>query len=283
MKYTICILLFAFANLESKAHPGVGIVQDSKGNVFYTDLKQVWRISPDGKKSVVVPNVHTHELYLDESDNLFGEHLWYNGEQKNTFGYYVWKLNPSGKVEKIIPDQEGFRETYSFVRDHFGRMYWADRSKPCQKVVRTNTDNTQTIMEPHCFENIRKIETTDDGTIFLIDFQDVKRIDQNGKLTTLGSKIANKNWTKSTIENQNSVMSLWTDKSGNLYTAVTSEHVIKKFGPDGKEEIAFKASFPWSPSGGMIDKNGNLWVLECTITNDVRVEKIGPGNKTTSY
>ena len=78
-------------------------------------------------------------------------------------------------------------------------------------------------------------------------------------------------------------MSLWTDKSGNLYTAVTSERVIKRFGPDGKEEIAFKASFPWSPSGGMIDKNGNLWVLEFSITNNVRVEKIGPGNKTTSY
>jgi len=31
------------------AHPGIGIVKDSKGNIFYTDLKQVWKISPDGK------------------------------------------------------------------------------------------------------------------------------------------------------------------------------------------------------------------------------------------
>jgi hypothetical protein len=282
MKYTILILLMVLVSFQTKAHPGVGIVEDSKGNVFYTDLKQVWKISIDGRKSVVVPNVHTHELYLDESDNLFGEHLWYNGD-RNTWGHYVWKFNASGRIEKIIPDKEGFLENYSFVRDHFGRMYWADRRVPCQKVVRKNADNTQTTMEPHCFDNIRKIETTADGTIFLIDFQDVKRIDKNGKLTTLASKVANKNWTKSTAENQNSVMSIWVDKLGNLYTAVTSERVIKKFAADGKEEIVFKPSLPWTPSGGMIDKNGNLWVLECTITNDVRVEKIGPGNKTTSY
>lgn len=27
---------------------------------------------------------------IDENDNLFGEHLWYNGEQKNTWG---WQIN----------------------------------------------------------------------------------------------------------------------------------------------------------------------------------------------
>ena len=188
MKQTnLFALLFLFTS-HAYAHPGVGIVEDSKGNVFYTDLVQVWKISPDGKKSIIVPNVHTHELCMDEPDNLFGEHLWYNGEQRNTWGFYVWKLNSAGKVEKVIPDKEGFREDYSFVRDHFGRMYWADRSKPCQKVVRKNADNTQTIMEPHCFENIRKIETTDDGTIFLVDFQDVKRIDKNGNSRRLAPK-----------------------------------------------------------------------------------------------
>lgn len=65
-----------------QAHPGIGILEDSKGNVFYTDLKQVWKISPSGEKTVAVPGVHTHELYLDGDDNLYGEHLWYTGEQK---------------------------------------------------------------------------------------------------------------------------------------------------------------------------------------------------------
>ena len=59
------------------SHPGVGIVMDSKGDVYFTDLKHVWKLAPDGKKNIVVSNVHTHELWIDANDNLYGEHLWY--------------------------------------------------------------------------------------------------------------------------------------------------------------------------------------------------------------
>jgi hypothetical protein len=38
------VVLFAAA---AHGHPGVGIVQDSRGNVFFTDLKQVWKIAHD--------------------------------------------------------------------------------------------------------------------------------------------------------------------------------------------------------------------------------------------
>ena len=106
IKYMVCAY-FIMLSCSSVAHPGVGIVEDSKGNIFFTDLKQVWRIAKGGTKKVVVTNVHTHELYIDEKDNLFGEHLWYNGEQKNTWGYYVWRLSPDGKVICIEECQEG--------------------------------------------------------------------------------------------------------------------------------------------------------------------------------
>src|SRR5688572_33457006 len=68
---------------KSFSHPGVGIVKDSKNNIYYTDLQYIWKVSPDGKKTAVVSNVHTHELYMDPDDNLYGEHLWYNGERLN--------------------------------------------------------------------------------------------------------------------------------------------------------------------------------------------------------
>lgn len=263
------------------AHPGVGIVEDSRGNVYYTDLSQVWKISTDGSKSIAVPRVHTHELFIDESDNLYGEHLWYNGDQKNTWGHYAWRLAPNGKFEKVIPETEGFLENYSFVRDHFGRMYWADRSKPCQTVARKE-GSTITRVGNHCFENIQfMIES--DGSLFVVDFQDLKKVDGNGGLTTIASKIANKDWTSSTNNNQNSVMGIWTDTRGNLYAAVSSERKVKKFGTDGKEEVVHQTSFPWSPSGGMVDAKGNLWVLECSFTNAVRVEKIDVNKKKTTY
>jgi hypothetical protein len=48
---------------------------DSRGNFFYTDLSHVWKIAPSGAKSIALRGVHTHELYLDREDNLYGEHL----------------------------------------------------------------------------------------------------------------------------------------------------------------------------------------------------------------
>lgn len=265
------------------AHPGIGILEDSKGNVFYTDLKQVWRISPSGQKSIAVPNVHTHELYIDEHDNLYGEHLWYNGEQKDTWGHFVWKLAASGKFEKVIPDTEGFLENYSFVRDHLGRMYFASRTNPCQKVLRSNGTYASQQMGHDCFENIRKIQTAPDGSIIVVDFQDLKRIDSQGKTTTVAKKIANKAWTKATVENQNAVMGVWGDRDGNLYAAVSNDRTVKKFSRDGKEEVSLKTAMPWAPSGGMVDSQGRLWVLEYNLVNDVRVERIDQDGRKTVY
>jgi hypothetical protein len=106
---------------------------DSRGSVYYTDLKQVWKLSPDGSKSVVVPRVHTHELFIDFQDNLYGEHLWYEGEATKTWGHRVWRLAADGTRTDVIPARAGFREDrgdFSFVRDAKGSMYWADFGHP---------------------------------------------------------------------------------------------------------------------------------------------------------
>jgi hypothetical protein len=94
----------------ARAHPGVGIVIDSRGNIYYTDLKQVWRIATDGSKSVVVPSVQTHELCFDAQDNLFGEHLCYEGDKTGKWGHRIWQLSSSGKVSPVMPPKEGFAE-----------------------------------------------------------------------------------------------------------------------------------------------------------------------------
>ncbi len=273
MKYLLITSYCLIISVSSLAHPGVGILEDSKGNVFFTDLTQVWKIDLTGKKVVVVPNVHTHELYLDENDNLFGEHLWYNGEAKNTWGYYVWRLSGDGKIEKVIPDTEGFRENYSFVRDHFGNMFWADRKSDCQKVIRQNS-NRNANHTAECFHNIRFMRPTTGGELLVVDFQDVKKIGRQGQVKTVASQIADKTVFKSSISNQNSVMGIWDDDQGNIYAAVYSTREVKKFSLSVKEEVVFTCTFPWAPSGGMVSKKGELWVLESSVINSVRVVRI---------
>lgn len=274
-----CLLVICFSvilTLPSIGHPGIGIVENSKGEVFYTDLKQVWMIAPDGKKSIAVPNVHTHELYIDDEDNLFGEHLWYNGERLNTWGHYVWLRTANGKVEKVIPNTEGFLKDYSFVRDHFGRMFWAGGENACQTIERKDHDKVSRLGDA-CFVNIRFMHALKDGSLAVVDFQDLKKVDKEGRVTTVATKMANRNWDNSSSrENQSSVMGVWSDSRDNLYTAVAHLRQVKKFGRDGTATVAFKTTFPWSPSGGMVDAQGRLWVLEYNVVNDVRLERLNP-------
>lgn len=270
---TGCLVLAMFIFQTVRAHPGIGIVQDRRGNIYYTDLKQVFRLDPAGKKTVAVPNVHTHELYLDEQDNLFGEHLWYNNSQ-NSWGYYVWKMKPGGQIEKVIPETTGFMTDYSFVRDRQGKMYWAERNDKCQKIGRISPGQTREIIGDKCLHNIRWLKSTPKGEILIVDFQTICKINERGHIETLATNVADPRMTVSNSGNQNSVMGVWDDPEGSLYVAVYSNRQVKKFSKEGTELQSIKISFPWGPSGGLIDANGALWILESDVVNRVRLERV---------
>jgi hypothetical protein len=267
------VILIAHFSLTALGHPGVGIVMDTKGNLFYTDLTHIWKIDRQGKKTIAVNNVHSHEIYIDSLDNLYGEHLWYNGEAKDTWSHYVWKLSVNGKIEKIIPDTEGFLTNYSFVRDHMGHMFWADRdNKDCQKVVRKNTNGTLRKIGDQCLSNIGWMTSTTNGTIYLVDQQQLKKVDQLGHVITLTSDLIDD---KLQLSNKDHYLSgVSTDKDENIYVADCTEHAVKKVTQQGKVSLAFKTTVPWAPSGILVAPNGDAWLLEYSTTNTVRVERI---------
>lgn len=57
---------------------------------------------------IAVPNVHSHELALDAAGNLYGEHLWYEGERTDRWSHRIWRRSPDGGVTDVIPAREGF-------------------------------------------------------------------------------------------------------------------------------------------------------------------------------
>jgi hypothetical protein len=275
--------LFLFVAFSACAHPGVGIVMDSRGNVYYTDLKQVWKIDTKGNKSVVVRNVHTHELYMDAQDNLYGEHLWYNGERLNTWGHFVWKYSPDGMFEKIIPDTEGFLKHYSFVRDHHDNMFWADREGNCQHVVKQERNGIVTKLGAACFENIRWMTSTPAGTIYLIDLYDLKQVNRWGQVKTLANHLQERKPTQALVNDPHLIMGLSVDADENVYVAVYGARKVKKVTPAGEIFTIADTSVSWSPTGVLSAPNGDLWILECSPMNAVRVERITKDGKRIIY
>lgn len=264
------LLLFAFAALPVFAHPPVSVVIDAQGNAYYSDLDQVWKVAPNGTKTVAVPAVHTHELYLDALGNLYGEHLWYEGERIDKWGHYLWRRSPDGKVVKLIPDREGFPRDYSFVRDAAGNQYVAgtDR-KRIEKIAR----NGRKSVVARGFTNIRWMISTPDATLYLVDRTDVVKVAPNGAVTRLVKNISDTSIFRPQVSAQHSVMGLWTDRAGNLYVASHSEGKVKRIAADGKVSVVVDPNGSWSPVGGAFAANGDLLLLETSPTNQVRLRR----------
>jgi hypothetical protein len=272
MKTRLVVLAFAVAAaLPLVAHPPVTVVVDARGNAYYSDLKQVWKVAPDGTKTVAVPNVHTHELYLDAHGNLFGEHLWYEGEQTDKWGHYVWRRGTDGKIVKVIPDRAGFLENYSFVRDTAGNMYFADRDR--KRVQKRAANGTTTVVASN-LKNIRWMTAAHDGTVHLIDRTDLVRITPQGAATVVARELARPSLFGLHIGPQHSVMGLWTDRARNVYAAVYEEDIVKRIAPDGKVTVAARSSGMWSPVGGAFAPNGDLLLLEWSTANQARLRRI---------
>jgi sugar lactone lactonase YvrE len=278
MRRLLLATLVAIYGAPAIAHPGVGIVEDSAGNVFYTDLAQVWRIAPDGTKSVAVPAVHTHELSLDAGDTLYGEHLWYEGDATKTWGHRVWKRTKDGAIADVIAAREGFLTDYSFVRDRAGVMYWADRGE--KTVVKQRAlDGSITVHATGPFKDVRWMTATPDGVVYLVDSGRLLRILADGTVSTVVAALSERKPPPAKVSDPHYQGGLWTDPGGSVYVAVSEERLVLEVKPDGSTRVAARSPLLWAPYGGMVDRQGNLWLLETSKINAVRVRRIGKDGK----
>lgn len=266
---TVAVFLFATSLF---AHPPVSVVIDSRGNVYYSDLEQVLRIAPDGTKTVAVPNVHTHELYVDARDNLFGEHLWYEGDATKKWGHYVWRRDAGGRVAKVIPNREGFPRDYSFVRDRAGNMYFAD---PVGKtIVKRTPAGKNEVLARGGFRDVRWMSVLPDGTLDFTDAGDVVRITPDRRLTRIAHGLAKSTVLRPHVPDRHAIQGIWHDRNGAIHLADSAHGQVKRVTAAGKVSVVAESIPPWSPCGGAFAPNGDLLVLEYSVTNQVRVRRV---------
>src|SRR5262249_42017691 len=161
----------------------------------------------EGTKSIAVRDVHTHELHIDAQDNLYGEHLWYEGDATKKWGHRVWRLKPDGKLMDLIPAREGFRKSYSFVRDRHGNMYWAEPG-PRTVICKRTPDGRVDTLATGNFPNVRWMTATPEGTLFLIDGQDLWRITPDGSVSTVARDLAQRRFTQFHVDDHHALMGL---------------------------------------------------------------------------
>jgi len=301
MRQILATLALVFGlSAVAHAHPGWGIVVDGAGNVFYTDLKQVWKIEPSGKKSVGVPSVHTHELLLDAGGNLYGEHLWYEAA-RDEWWRRVWQLSPQGRLSELIPAARleaewwsGALRDFTFVQDAAGNMYWpAGEPGPEQTLVKKRApDGSITTLAGGAarpgdghgaaagFSALGRMTVGPDGNLYVMDAGALRRVSPAGDVRTRARGLDEKSLTTFDVGPLHRVMGLAADALGNVYVANYGARQVKKVGPDGKVTVFLRSRLPWSPAGVAVSGN-TVYVLEYAI-NRVRVRKVTAEGRVTT-
>lgn len=266
------------------AHPGIGIVMDSQGNVFYTDLVHVWKITPKGQHSIAVKDVHTHELYIDSEDNLYGEHIWYEGEATDKWGHYIWCLKKNEQLVKVKDRTEGFPVDNTLQRDYQGNTYWPAKEGDHEVLKMTSPSGTVRMVTDHRFQDIRWLHIRPcTKEVFVVDQLAVKKVNEKGQLSVVAENLKEKPPVFSQVRDQHYLMGVWTDKTENVYAAVFGARKIKQFTPAGEVKTIYTSEKGWSPSGGLIAADGTLWVMEFSSSNKTRVVRLAPDGERSYY
>ena len=271
-------LLFCLLPILAYAHPGIGIVKDSKGIIYYSDLQQVWKIE-NGLKTIAVPGVHSHELYMDSADNLYGEHVIYKDEGANVFQHYLWVLKSNGSFDTVLgPKQAYLLDDYSLARDRNGAEYFMKRF-PRQidttHLYKRWPDGRETVFATGNFKGITWLHPQGDGSLLYILNNNVYRVSPAGGVTCLAKGIGNTKPSFAFSKNNITTWGAWEDTAKNVYVAVFSDQTVRKIDSAGNISDYYRSAGHWTPIHGVFDNAGQLWVLESSDINEVRVVQAG--------
>ncbi len=271
MKHLLSGILIAIT-ISLQAHPGIGFIYDGDQTIYYTDLKHIWQVNTlSGESQIFIEDVHSHEIVMDSLGAIYGEHYWYN-ESQVLFKNYVWKKEKSGQYFKVRADQEGENDDFSFVRDENFSGYLITDFGDAYHIIKS-TGGQEEILWKGSLNRPTWKALDQKGRLLFVDYPGVYRLN-SGKLDTLASDLSKSRLPFSVQRDDHHIYGIWTDPSNNIYVAIFgARSIIKIDDSSDKPQEIYKSDFFWSPVNGLFDKEGNLWVLEATMTGNVRVEK----------
>lgn len=256
------------------AHPPVSVVMDSRGFVYFSDLQNVWRISPTGTRTLAVIGVHTHQLYVDAEDRLYGEDATTDDATGEPY-HRVWRLDPDGSLTDVIPMRAGYLWDYAdfgFVRDRMGVAYVLQHSGgPALVRIGATGRVTRTSLprqEPGFALPV-------DDRVVITAGRDLLRADprrQNAmvwkeNLADLTPRVVE-------VQDRHALLGMWGDRQGRIYVAAFAGAAVIRIGTDGEAAIVERSPDGWAPSGGMVGPDDSLWLLEMSSAGQVRVRRL---------
>ncbi|MET0647909.1 MAG: hypothetical protein ABW208_14935 [Pyrinomonadaceae bacterium] len=277
--YVVALTLVALLPADAKAHPATGIVIDAQGRVHFSDLETVWRLDASGRLTVFRPAVrgrHVHELSIDKEGNVYGGDVTYE-PSTGKWIEAVWRRPPDGREETylVAPTADPPRGV-SIWRDAEGNTFYVEQDRHTNRetllLKRTPRGEVTTLAggayghadgrgQSARFRSIGGMTFGTDGSIYVTDEGDVRRVSPGGEVRTLAKGLEGL-LSEETQTNYGGLMGLAVDAGGNVYVADYGRRRVLKVAADGKVSRVARAEAPWSPTGVAVSKDGQVFILE---------------------
>lgn len=287
---------------RADAHPATGIVVDSKGNVYFSDLETIWKVETSRKLTVFRPGIrgrHVHELTIDSEDNLFGADISYESQK---WVSAVWKMTPSGDLTYLLKPTIDPPRGMSLWHDSQNNMYWVDQNNHVKSrtlLLRRTPEGAVTTLAGGAwghadgkgiearFGSIGGMTVAADGNIYLTDGDSLRRVTLDGVVTTLARDLTTRTSEDSPTlfgGNHGSLAGLSVGPDGTAFVADSGNRRLLKI-REGKPQVVLRSEPPFFPTGAAITPTGEVYILEVGLTlpnisSGPRVRKLTTDGKT---
>ena len=259
---------FAFS---VKAHPAWGIAVDGQGQVFFSDLKNIWKLDDQGRLSILRPgDDHTHELNVDEAGNIYGAENSYDPATKKFFSA-IWKITPSGPASYLLAPTETPPNGTSIWRDRQGNTYhFTDHPRGNLLVLKRSPAGQLTVVAG----GVKAARTYHqavpysagstafgaDGSLYFTYGSSVRKLTPQGGLTALARDLAVESG-PATRRQPTALFGIAADAKDNIFVADHGNKRILKIDPAGTLSTLIRMDGPWYPTG-VAAKDHDLYFLE---------------------
>jgi NHL repeat-containing protein len=294
IRTALLLALVAMTAGLASAHPGWGVVVDKRGQIFFTDLSNIWKIDAAGKLVRVVEKKHTHSLYLDANGYLYGEHIAYDSSRKLWWSS-VWRLAPDGVLTDVIPPTSSGEFLFSTVRDARGNQYFYEgdpHTRKLSRIIRKSPDGKSAILaggqwghvdglgDKARFGAVGTMVLGPGGALYLTDEDTVRKITPEGEVSTVASGLVRpiSKLDPAGGGSFSRLLGIALDDAGNIYVANYGNRCVQKIDSQGKVSVILKSSSLFWPPSGIAAANGFIYVLESRITpiDAARIRRISP-------
>ena len=304
--FGLVLLALLVSPAGAQAQPvGWGMVVDAQGQIFFCDLERntVWKRDLAGRLTPIKERNHCHSLTIDADGNIYGEQVGF-GSLPDSGKLALWKITPGGKFSYLMMPTERPPQEFSIYFDRAGNRYaWAgDRDKNFSQILKRAPSGEVGVLagrewgsadgsrDEARFGSVGALAAGPDGSLYLTDSGNLRRVAPDGSVTTLGRGVVSDK--VAGVPNQNGMfnhsMGMTVDAAGNVYIVDRGPRHVLRLSPDGRWT---RFPSPWlrTPSGVAVAGNDfyimELWPLPrfaSELVGNPRIRRISADGEETT-